>query len=204
MLTKEQLNILSVFKKDIFASLTFKQIKQQSKQKSNNIVQIALKEFQKQSIVKTKETGDVTAYSLNFNNNLTLSYLNLINESEISKSRIPTNILDNIQNRIFKHTEFFILIVFGSYAKNEATKKSDLDIAVIVESEHTKKEITPFLETIKRREVIPIDYHIFTRTEFLEMLQADSENLGKQIFKSNIVYYGYIPYYNLIKAKNER
>ena len=204
MLTKEQLNILSVFKKDVFTSLTFKQIKQQSRQKSNNIVQIALKEFQKQDIVKTKETGDVTAYSLNLNNNLTLSYLNLINESEIGKNKIPTNILDNIHNRIFKHTEFFILIVFGSYAKNEATKKSDLDIALIVESEQTKKEITPFLETIKRRDVIPIDYHIFTRIEFLEMLQADSENVGKQIFKSNVIYYGYIPYCNMInRTKNE-
>ena len=201
MLTKEQFNILSVFKKDIFASLTFKQIKQQSRQKSNNIVQIALKEFQKQDIIKTEQTGDVTTYSLNLNNNLTFSYLNLINESEISKSKMPISILDSIQNRIFKHTEFFILIAFGSYAKNEATKKSDLDIALIAESEQTKKEIAPFLETIKRREIIPIDYHIFTRNEFLEMLQADSENVGKQIFKSNIVYYGYIPYYNLIKAK---
>ena len=201
MLTKEQLNILSVFKKDIFTNLTFKQIKQQSGQKSNNLVQIALKEFQKQDIVKTKETGDVTTYKLNLNNNLTLSYLNLINELEINKSKIPKNILYDIQNRIFKHTKFFILIVFGSYAKNEATPKSDLDIAVIVESEQTKKEITPFLETIKRRETIQIDYHIFTRNEFLEMLNEDSENVGKQIFKNNIVYYGYIPYCNIIKAK---
>ena len=201
MLTKEQLNILSVFKKDLFSSLTFKQIKQQSKQKSNNIVQIALKEFQKQNLVVTKVTGDVKTFSLNLNNNLTLSFLNLINESEISKSKIPKKVLDDIQNRIFRYTEFFILIIFGSYAKNEATQKSDLDIAVIVESEQTKKEIAPFLETIKRRETIPIDYHIFTRSEFLEMLNADSENVGKQIFKSNIVYYGYIPYYNLVKAK---
>ena len=204
MLTKEQVNILSVFKKDIFASLTFKQIKQQSRQKSNNLVQIALKEFQKQDLVRTKATGDIKTFSLNLNNNLTLSYLNLMNESEINKSRIPKNTLEDIKNRIFKHTEFFILIVFGSYAKNEATKKSDLDIAVVVESEQTKKEIIPFLETIKRREVIPIDYHIFTRSEFLEMLRADLDNVGKQIFKSNIVYYGCIPYCNLIKGtKNE-
>lgn len=204
MLTKGQLNLLSVLKKDIFASLTFKQIKQQSRQKSNNIIQIALKEFQKQDLVKTKETGDVTTYSLSLNNNLTLSYLNLINESEINKSKIPKNILEDIKNRVFKHTEFFILIVFGSYAKSEATKKSDLDIAVIVESEQTKKEFAPFLETIKRREIIPIDYHIFTRIEFLDMLKADFENVGKQIFKSNIVYYGYITYCNLIKGgKNE-
>lgn len=204
MLTKKQLNILSVFKKDIFASLTFKQIKQQSRQNSNNIVQIALKEFRKQGILSTKETGDVTTYTLNRDNNLTFSYLNLINESEINKSEIPKSVLADIQNRIFKHTEFFILIVFGSYARNKITQKSDLDVAIIVESENTKKEITPHLETIKRREITPIDYHIFTRIEFLEMLKADFENVGKQIFKSSIVYYGYIPYCNLIKGrKNE-
>ena len=201
MLTKKQLNILSVFKKDLFSILTFKQIKQKSRQKSNNIVQIALKEFEKQNLVEKKVTGDVKTFSLNLNNNLTLSYLNLINDSESSKNKIPKKVLDDIQNRIFKHTEFFILIIFGSYAKNEATPKSDLDIAVIVESEQTKKEIAPFLETIKRRETIKIDYHIFTRSEFLEMLNEDSENVGKQIFKNNIVYYGYIPYCNIIKAK---
>ena len=201
MLTKKQLSIFGAFLGNIFREYSYKELKRLSREKSNNALQIAIKEFQKQEIVKNKEIGDVTTYSLNLNNNLTFSYLNLINESEISKSKMPISILDSIQNRIFKHTEFFILIAFGSYAKNEATKKSDLDIAVIVESEQTKKEIAPFLETIKRREIIPIDYHIFTRNEFLEMLQADSENVGKQIFKSSIVYYGYIPYCNLIKAK---
>jgi len=204
MLTKQQLHILSVFQKDLFASLTFKQIKQQSRQKSNNIVQIALQEFKNQDLIKTKKTGNVTTYSLNLTAHLTLSYLNLLNALAINKSKIPVRILDALQDRIFKHTELFILLVFGSYAKHKATEKSDLDIAVIVESEQTKKEITPYLETIKRREATPIDYHIFTRIEFLEMLKADFENLGKQIFKSSIVYYGYIPYCNLIKErKNE-
>ena len=173
MLTKEQVNILSVFKKDIFNSLTFKQIKEQSKQKSNNIVQIALKEFQNQNIIQSKKTGDVTTYNLNLSNNLALSYLNLINEYEIKKTKIPLGITDEIEKKVFKYTEFFILLVFGSYAKSKATKKSDLDIAFIVESEATKKEITPYIETIKRREISSIDYHIFTKAEFLEMLKAD-------------------------------
>ncbi len=201
MLTKEQLRILSVFKNDIFVSLTFKQIKQQSKQKSNNIIQIALKEFQKQDIIKTKKIGNITEYSLNLNNNLTLSYLNLINEYNIITSKMPKKTLNEIQNRIFKHTKLFILIVFGSYAKNKVTSKSDLDIAVIVESEQAKKDIAPFVETIKRRETTPIDCHIIAEPEFLEMLKADFENIGKQIFKNNIVYYGYIQYCNLIKER---
>ena len=204
MLTKQQLAILGVFKKDLFASLTFKQIKEESKQKSNNIVQIALREFKEQNLVKTKITGDVTTYSLNLANNATLSYLNLINDLDLQKRKFPKEILSEVQKKISKQTDFFILIIFGSYAKNKATEKSDLDLAVIIESEQTKKEIAPLLETVKRREIKPIDYNIFTRDEFLEMLKAESENVGKQIYKNSIIYYGFIEYCNLIRGrKNE-
>jgi len=204
MLTKGQINILNVFKNNIFEYLTIKQIKKESKQKSNNVVQIALCEFQKYGIIKTKKTGNVKTYCLNLDENMTISYLNLINEFDINKSKLPVNILSNIQKQVFKYTEFFILAVFGSFAKNKSSQKSDLDIAVIVETENTKKEILPYLETIKRRELISIDYHIFTRIEFLEMINTDYENLGKQIYKVNLIYYGYIQYLNLIKGeKNE-
>lgn len=201
MLTKQQFNILGVFKKDLFASFTFKQIKEQSGQKSNNTVQIALKEFKKKDLVKTESIGDVTAYSLNLDHNSTLSCLNMINEAEIQKIKFPKEILKEFQRRILKQTCFFILIIFGSYAKGKATEKSDLDIAVIVESESTGKEIAPFLETLKRREIKPIDYHIFTKGEFLEMLRSDYENVGKQIYKNSIIYHGFIEYCNLIRER---
>ena len=201
MLTKQQLNILSVFKNNLFASFTFKQIKEKSRQKSNNVVQIALKEFKKLDLVKTKLIGDITTYSLNLDDNLTISYLNLINNLEIQTKNFPKEIMSEIQKKISKQTNFFILIVFGSYAKNKAAEKSDLDTAVIVDSEQIKKEITPFLETVKRREIRPIDYYIFTRNEFLEMLIADIENVGKQIYKNNIILYGFIEYINLIKRE---
>ncbi|PIN85962.1 hypothetical protein COV19_07130 [Candidatus Woesearchaeota archaeon CG10_big_fil_rev_8_21_14_0_10_44_13] len=201
MLTKEQIKIIGCFKRDISIGLTFRQIKEQLRQKSNNLIQIALKEFKKQGLIKTKETGDVTTYFLNLDNNLTLSYLNLVNELEISKNKMPVDVLKRIQAKVSGYTEFFILIVFGSHVKGKAKEKSDLDIAIIVESEKTKKEVSPYLETIKRREILRIDYHIMTRDEFLEMLKVDYENLGKQIYKNNIVYYGFIEYLNLIRGK---
>ncbi len=201
MLTKQQLAILGVFMQNIFDSLTFKQIKEGKKQKSNNIVQIALKKFKEENLVKTKVIGDVTTYSLDLNNNLTLIYLTLINDLDIQKRKLPKEILVEIQKRISSQTEFFILIIFGSHAKNKATERSDLDIAIIVESESIKKEIIPRMETVKRREIKSIDYHVFTRKEFLEMLNADYENVGKQIYKNSLVYYGFIEYCNLIKGK---
>lgn len=204
MLTKQQLNILGVFYRNMFAELTFRQIKKQAEQKSNNIIQIALKEFLKQGLIRSKAISDVFTYQLNLSNNSVAAYLNVINQGEIQKRKFPKEILAQIQEKILKKTEFFILIVFGSYAKGKATQKSDLDVAVIVESEKARKEIAPFLETIKRRETRQIDHHIFTRKEFLELLDVDYENIGKQIFKNSIIYYGYIPYFNMIRGtKNE-
>ena len=203
MLTKQQINILSVFKQDIFASLTFKQIKEKSKQKSNNVVQIAIKEFQSKKLILTQKIGDISMHRLNLNNNDTFSYLEIINQEEINKSKIPKEVIAEIQKKIEKYTEFFVLIIFGSYAKNKATSKSDLDISILVDSKQARKEIIPGLETIKRRETIPIDYHVFTRSEFLEMLKSEMENVGKQIVKKRIIYYGCIPYYHLIKRQKK-
>ncbi|MEA3343925.1 MAG: nucleotidyltransferase domain-containing protein [archaeon] len=205
MLTKEQLKIFGAFKKDIFAHLTFKQIKERSRQKSNNVVQIALKQFQEENLVKVQKTGDVTAYFLNMDNNLALSYLSLINELEINENKkVPKKVLKDIQKRVSRFSDFFVLMVFGSYAKNKATKRSDLDIALIVDSEQSKKEIAPYIETIKRREIIKIDYHVFTRNEFVEMLTVDEENVGKEIYRKNIIYYGLTEYYNMINGIQER
>jgi len=204
MLTKEQLKILSVFKKGLFPQLTFRQIKEKAKQKSNNLIQGAIKEFKRQEIIKTKKTGDVTTYSLNYDNNLTYSYLNLINDLEIAKNKLlPKEILNTLQWRISRNTQLFILIVFGSYAKSKADEKSDLDIAVIIKSEETKKEILPFIETLKRRELINIDYHVFTEADFIEMLNEEQENVGKQIYKNSIIYYNFISYLNMIRKENE-
>ena len=47
MLTEEQLNILSVFLREPFAGLTFRQVKAISRQKSNNVTQIALKRLRR-------------------------------------------------------------------------------------------------------------------------------------------------------------
>ena len=100
-----------------------------------------------------------------------------------------------------KFPEIEEALIYGSRAKGNFKKGSDVDVAVIVESEYIKKEIIPLLETVKRRNIRHIDYHVFTRSEFLEMLHAEYENLGKQIYKNSIIFYGFIPYCRLIRIK---
>jgi predicted nucleotidyltransferase len=203
MLTKKQLQILKTFTKNIFLELTFKEIKIGSKEKSNNLLQTALKEFLKQNIIITKKTGNVHTYKLNLKNNLTLAYLELLNHINKNLPVQIKNLLKEIQQTILQETTFFILLVFGSYAKGKQTIKSDLDIAIFIESENQRKKLTPLIETIKRREIIKIDYHLILISEYIEMLSEKYENLAKQIQKNNLIIYGYTNYINLYESKNE-
>src|SRR4030042_1800524 len=108
MLTQEQINILSVFAREPFKGLTFKQVKALSRQKSNNVTQIALKSFQKEGIVKVERTGNVREYFLDMDSGLAHSYLNLIGEIELQRRKLPKEARE-IQDRISMRTEFFIL-----------------------------------------------------------------------------------------------
>ncbi len=196
MITDKKLRILSTF--GLQEVLTFKDIKKRAKQKSNNAIQLALKNFMKQGIIAKRHAGNVLLYSLNAGNSTAQAYLEVLNNEKISS--LPKEAFI-IQDRLLKKTALFILLVFGSYAKKTNTKTSDIDVAVITEQ---KKDIAPILETIKRQELRHIDYHIFTQDEFISMLHEDQENLGKQIYKNCLIVYGYIPYINLVSNERHR
>ena len=100
MLTKKQLEILKVFKEDIFRRLTFKEIKEKSKQNSNNLVLNAVNEFKKEGLIEIKKTGNVRSFSLNLKFNPIYAYLNIINEETLNKSNLPKKTIQEIQDRI--------------------------------------------------------------------------------------------------------
>ena len=92
---------------------------------------------------------------------------------------------------------FFTLIVFGSYAKNTETPKSDLDLLVIVQN---KKEIDAVESSIKRvytkvkKNIIVCDV-----IDFREMIiNPNVLTVGNEAKKAHIVLYGIEEYYRLI------
>ncbi|MBU2638662.1 MAG: nucleotidyltransferase domain-containing protein [Nanoarchaeota archaeon] len=205
MLTKTQLRILDAFRKNIFQKLDFKKVKALSGQKSNSVIQAALLAFKELNVITFEKAGKSIFYSLNFENSLTLSYLSLLAGLELRSNKLlPFVILQKIQKRLQKETPFFILFVFGSYAKKTPRQGSDLDVAVIVEDNTKVTDVKPGLATIHRRELMDIDYHVFALNEFLEMLFDENENLGKQIYRGSVIYYGAAQYYSLLSVNSRR
>ncbi len=134
-------------------------------------------------------------YSLN-DSITALNIIGFIAEYEASKVKYLPHL--NIQRLINKiKTNFFILIVTGSYANNKQKSTSDLDIVIICEQEPKK-----ILSEIKlESELLMPEIHpyVFTEDQFFQMLINKEENYGKEIAKNNLIISGGKEYYSIIK-----
>lgn len=184
MLTKKQLRIFKEFIKQPFNELTLKELKKLSKEKSNNALNLAMKKFKQEKLLNQKKVGKSSLYTLNLENDLVYYYMGLLNHEMIPKLAYRT--INILTKELEKYTPFYALVVFGSYATQKYDDSSDLDIAVFVEKENMKKNIQIALNSTEQKSVVPFDGHTISRKEFLEMLKADYENLGKEIARRHL------------------
>jgi predicted nucleotidyltransferase len=94
---------------------------------------------------------------------------------------------------------FMIILIFGSYAKGNASSSSDIDLCIISDN---KEKVT---KLINRFRLLSLKTEIqdFTTEEFLSMISKRENNLGQEIVKNNVLLYGAENYYNLISKRRE-
>lgn len=93
---------------------------------------------------------------------------------------------------------FFILLVFGSYAKEKSTSKSDLDLLIITQDKKDIKEVENAIQrayTKVKKSPIFVDVN-----DFKEMVRNPRElNVGNEAKRNHIILYGAEEYYQLLK-----
>ena len=197
MITEKQLKIFQVFAKNPFADYTLKQIKEFSKEKSNNALAIAMKRFKKENLFNEQKVGKSSLYSLNLENDIVYYYIALSNHDRLNKLAYKS--IKLVKESIRKHTNFYSIVVFGSYATQEQKKDSDFDVAVFIEKENLRKDVQRALNGAELKSVLQLDGHVITKDEFLDMLKTDEENLGKQIARKHLVIYNHQIFYAIMQ-----
>jgi len=198
MITKKQLKIFEVFAKKPFAEFTRTEIKKDSKEKSNNALSLVISLLKEEKVVIEKKVGKSGLLKLNLDNDLTFYYLALCNYFRTSS--LIQNSLETLKKEVTENTQFYSIVIFGSYAAGEQKKDSDLDIAIFIENETLKKQIEASANSAKLKSALEMDIHIIPRTEMIEMLTNNEENLGKQIAKKHLAVYNHRVFYELLKA----
>lgn len=95
--------------------------------------------------------------------------------------------------------EFYILLLFGSYAKENPRKESDIDFLFIIPC---KKEIEIYKEKINKSlrlyPGVKKDFNIVSTDDFMDMLN-EKYTVGRSVFQHGIVLFGAEHYYSMVK-----
>lgn len=116
-------------------------------------------------------------------------------EEVIKKSLLKIGNLKVLHDRLeVVQNPFYILLIFGSYAKHKETKHSDVDICLIADNPEVNQRITPIFRTMAFKT------HVleFSSSEFRSMLKTTDFNVGKEIIKCRVILKGAEDFYRLV------
>jgi len=153
--------------------------------KSKNNLLKNLNLLTKNKILIKEENKSNTFYSLNYQNKVSIALLNLINKTRFEN--LPFNIKKGVSEAIFTSKPRMV-ILFGSYAKRNYNKKSDIDLI--------------FFDAIEKQGIKEISskYGIKLNITFMRLdeLQKNNESLN-HIIKTGYPLMGAEYFYNEAK-----
>ena len=190
------MKIFEAFLRKPYQELTYKEIKDYSKEKSNSIIRKAILKFLAEVLVKKRNVGNIILYALNLNNSTVFSYFDIIIKEK--SSNLIKNCLKIVKEEL-SNIEFVSIVIFGSYAEGKQKEKSDLDIAFFVNSAEDKKNCELSMTSAELKSILKIDAHIITKDEMLQMLKDKHENLGKQIAYKHLAIHNPMIFYSILK-----
>lgn len=158
-----------------------------------NYVQSLIKE----KVLKASAKGNSTLCSLNFKSQKAVELLSLLSisgkEAFAKKQTLLSEALAELTIKVKEKSNhnIFTILLFGSLAKNTARNKSDIDLFFITPSKAKYDEIIKTecnaLRMRYGRDVNPITAE---PKMYINMLKKGEENIGKQILRDKIIFFG--------------
>ncbi|MFH1210277.1 MAG: nucleotidyltransferase domain-containing protein [archaeon] len=195
MIKKSQLNIMNLFRKNIFLKKTIREISMLLKKDYPNTYN-AIIELEKEGLLNIEKVGKSKVCSIELNQK-TISLFSFLDEQESFEANIPN------MNKILDFKEFNddLILVTGSYVLGKQTKTSDIDLVLIVKEKAFEKQ--KLLENITSLMIPKFHALVFSYKDFIDMLLDKKPNLGKEIFNKRLIFKNTTKYYNLIKEAIE-
>lgn len=195
MIRKSELNVMNLFRMNIFLKKTIREISILLKKDYPNIYN-AVMELEKEGFLKIEKIGKSKLCSIELNQK-TISLFSFLDEQESFQANIPNmkKILD------FKEFDENILLITGSYVLGKQAKTSDIDLVLIVKEKAFEKQ--KLLENLTSLMVPKVHVLVFSYKDFMEMLLDRKPNFGKEIFNKRLIFKNTGRYYSLIKEAIE-
>jgi len=152
---------------------------------------INIKKLGEERTIKIEDLGNIKRCSFDnsFNNDV------FIVENERKKELLKNKDFLVMYNDLIKINRQFILLLFGSHAKETASKHSDIDLLLI-----SSKDDAELIQ--KELNLIPLKIHLtnVTYEDFIKMLKTKEQTVVSEAIKKNIILFGIEDYYKLLQC----
>lgn len=158
----------------------------------------SIKRLSTKGIIKEEVKGRSHYCSINYKYNPDIvCFINAQMAREfLIKNKKISLIVTEITNSI--KSPNYSLAIFGSYAKGNPDKNSDVDIAIITPAEN-KEEAERTINHTKKFSPLKIHSLELTYKNFIDMLKSKEWNVGKEISKNHIIFKGCEQFYECIR-----
>jgi len=196
MLTKQN-TILEYFAREPWKNYTFTELMKVSKNNSKSYLSSTLNNFVKDNIVKKEMIGRLPIYSLNIASTKARLFAGFVLEYNAwKKKNIPYKDMEKLINKL--SIKNYVFIITGSYATNNQSDNSDIDVVIIIGDTAEPKRVYQELSFTCEMNIPSIHLYVFRNKEFIEMLLNKEANYGKEIVNKNIILAGGQIYIQLI------
>ncbi|MBU0756569.1 MAG: nucleotidyltransferase domain-containing protein [Nanoarchaeota archaeon] len=154
-----------------------------------------VKRLEKESLVRLESFGNSRRIKLILNLHPLIFEAEYNRKKDFLKSKDMEVMLDDFKRAI--KSKYYVLLLFGSFAKNTQSKKSDIDLMFIVPA--GKEEIfEKDIRRVVRSLPLPIHPSVFSEIQFYDMKDSKEPNVVHEAIKNNIILYGTETYYELM------
>jgi predicted nucleotidyltransferase len=150
-------------------------------------------------VVKIEKKGNNNLVSIDFENATIDNLASAIIDEKIrfiKKYPKISILLKNIEKQLIN--KFFILVLFGSYAKEKETKTSDVDLLFILPNRKSIEEYKEIIDKSMKLTTLKKDLNLITINDFIQMLN-EKYTVGREAFENGIVLFGAEHYYMMVK-----
>lgn len=177
------LEILALYLSDYAARMHVRQISRWLS-RNHRTVSLALKRLEKQGIMKHEDVGKNKQYFLNLDNVLTRDCLKNAESLKSMEFLEKHFILKKLLTELSLDMRDTALMLFGSYAKGEETKGSDIDLLIL--KDKTERKILKNITEFAARHNINIQIQKTTQEQF-ELAIREKDNLVVEIMKHHVI-----------------
>lgn len=177
-ITQKWVDLLIPFSSDYSSKLFVSELAKKSKIPQQTSSRL-LNKIVKLNLINYTKKGKNKLFYFDLEKQTTKIILNLIENQKALQFQLKIKEISVVINEILKYCES--LIVFGSYAFDNFSKESDLDIVILgnCDIEQIKK--------IKQKQVIEINEHYLSYNEFVKTLKSKNP-LSIEIVKNHILF----------------